>query len=107
MVCKCLVTKNAYCPIYLYDELGDWLGDDLEHLGGFLPWPKLEAVDQQLRQTDYDAARQLQRQQNQHRQPVETVVDRCPGKCTAVGHSHHLLSKVSHQRDQLLTVIAC
>lgn len=71
----------------LDDELGDWLGKHFEQLGCLLPGLEAEAGDQQVRQPGREAAQRLQRQQHQHRQPVEAVVDRGPSKGPAEWHN--------------------
>ena len=67
--------------MYLYDERGDRLGDDLEQLGGVLAALHPEAGDQQTGQPGHYARHHLQGKQNQNRQPVEAVVDGRPGEC--------------------------
>lgn len=84
-ICIVPMLATGRC-FYLYDELGDWLCDDFEQLRRFLARLEAETGHQSVRQPGHQAARRLQRQQGQNREPVEAVVDGCPSEGAVVGH---------------------
>ena len=65
-----------WCRAYLDDGAGERVGDDVEQVGGVVPPLDVEGVDHELGELVEHAGGHLQRQQHQHRQPVEEVVDR-------------------------------
>lgn len=65
---------------YLDDGVGERVGDDVEQLGGVVARLDVERVDEELGELEEDAGGHLQGQQDQHRQPVEEVVNGGTGK---------------------------
>lgn len=73
--------------LYLDDGVGERVRDDVEQVGGVLARLDVEGVDQDLGEFVQNTCGDFQRQENQHRQPVEEVVDRGAGKCPAKGRN--------------------
>lgn len=65
---------------HLYDEFGEGFGDRLQHFRRFFSAVQLKATDGNSGQVTHQTRHHLHRQQNQHRQPVKTVMDRRPSK---------------------------
>lgn len=66
--------------LYLNDGFGERVRDDVEQVRGVLARLDVEGVNQECGELVKDARRYLQRQKDQHRQPVKEVVDGRPGK---------------------------
>ncbi len=64
----------------LYDEFGEGFGERLQHFRRFFSAVQLKAADSNSGQVTHQTRHHLHRQQNQHRQPVKTVMDRRPSK---------------------------
>lgn len=66
--------------LYLDDGGGQRVRDHAEQFGGILATLDVEGVNQEFCELVKNACRCLHRQKNQHRQPVEEVVDSRPSK---------------------------
>lgn len=70
---------NCNC-VYLDDGAGERICDDVEQVGGILSALDVKGFDHAVSEFVQDPRGNLQREQNQHRQPVEEVMDRRASK---------------------------
>lgn len=73
-------TRGHLSHLYLDDGGGQRLRDDAEQLRGILARFDVEGLNQDVCELEKSARRCLQWQEDQHRQPVEEVVDGRPSK---------------------------
>lgn len=69
---------------HLNDSFRQWLSEDFQKLWRVLSAARSEPVHHRVRQTPQQSTHNFHRQQHQHRQPVETVMDCSSSECPAV-----------------------
>lgn len=83
------------CRPDLDDGVGERVRDDVEQVGGVLAGLDVEGIDQEQGEFVQNPRGGLQGQEDQHRQPVEEVVDcsasKCPGSEQTVSDMYQTL----------------
>lgn len=67
--------------LYLDDGVSEGVRDDVEQIGGVFATLDVEGFDEEVGEFVQNTCGDLQGQKNQHRQPVEEVVDGSTGEC--------------------------
>lgn len=67
--------------LYLDDGVSEGVRDDVEQIGGIFATLDVEGSDKEVGEFVQNTCGNLQGQKNQHRQPVEEVVDGSTSKC--------------------------